>query len=103
MRPRVIQFCYGARLRAVERDCFALHDVGLAARNLRQPILVDAVGLAKRVEIKAAHVVADAKRAMLAVKTIVECEDGMARRGPEGMNGVTMAFGEIPEVAGSVV
>src|SRR5271163_4274678 len=72
-----IQSSRRTRLRAIQRQYFSLHDVGLGLGNLEESFRRNAQGLRKYRRIVTAHPVADAERAMLRIETIVKRQNGV--------------------------
>src|SRR5579863_437627 len=103
VRARGIKHFFGPRLRTVEGDDLALHDVGLAARNLEHAAFRRSEGAVEQCSIEAAHPIADAERTVLGIKSVVESEYGVERLSAKGRDGVTVTLGKIPQVAWAIV
>src|SRR5260370_31650508 len=98
MGSRVLQLAGGTRLRTIESQHLALHDVGLGLGDLCESLIRDAECLRKGLCIVTAHPVADAERAVFRIQPIVEGKDRVTRRRAEGLDCVAVAFGEVPEI-----
>src|SRR5271156_5219922 len=103
MGPRALQFARGTRLRTIERQHFALHDVGLSLGDLRERLFGDAECLRECLRIVATHPVADAERAMFRIESIVKRQDRVTGRGAKGLDRMAVSPGEIPEIAGTMI
>ena len=53
--------------------------------------------------IQSAHPVAESKRSVLSIQSIIEGKDGVAGLGPKGLDGMGMPLGKIPEIPRCVV
>ena len=103
MTSPAVELARRAGLRSIQRQHFALHDVGFGLWDPRKGFRRYAEGLRKHQGVVTAHPVADAERAMFRIKPIVKRENGVTRRRTEGLNRVAKAFREIPEIAGAEI
>ena len=53
--------------------------------------------------IQSAHPVAESKRSVLSIQSIIEGKDGVAGLGPKGLDGMGMPLGKIPEIPGRII
>jgi len=101
MRPRCIQYVNSASFRAIATDHVALPDVNLGGRNFGCGVFRQTQRLREHPRIQSAHPVAESERSVLAIQTIIEGKDGVARLGSQGLDGMGMPLGKIPEIPGA--
>ena len=103
MRPRPIQLAGATRLRTIQGQHFALHDVGFGPGDISESCRRNSKCLREHGAVIAAHPVTDTERAVLRIEPVVERQNRVTRRRAEGLDGVAVTPGESPEIAGTKI
>src|ERR1700693_3355 len=103
MRPLSTQHLDGLGFCAVAPDHVSLPDIDLRGWNLGHDLFWQTQDLREHPGIQSAHPVAEAECSVLAIQSIVESENGVARIGAQVLNRMSVTPRKVPEVPRRIV